>query len=455
MKNQSLSSLVLRRKIMKSSRRTETGQVLVILTFGMIALFGIAALAIDGGMLYADRRVAQNAVDASVMAGGGAASRIIINAGEALINENWKCDTVNAMLKDAAIQAAENNAKLNNITIDGDQTYITTDCSQVVGNKHFDVHMVLTYESRTALAHLVFNDVLQNRVEAVARIFPRVAIGEGNVIISLTTDPCTGNTKGSEFSGNHDIDITVGGGIFSHSCLIKSGTSGKINLIGGGKAYYMDTYSYPPGQPDPFGDNTPIKVDDGLEIDISPPECGNSPEINHTGSGTITPGNYRNIRVNNKDELFLDPGLYCLSGDFTVLGQANVTGHNLTIYLSSNGSTFTTSGGGAVKLSAPPATCDYIPIEGVCPPALPGILIYMSGISNKGVSLTGNSDSSFEGTIYAPYSPIEVGGTGDVVNEFGVQLIGNVVDIHGNASLNLAYRASKFFHTPVLLQLDK
>jgi len=439
---------------MKLKGRSERGQVLVLLTFGMIALLGIAALAIDGGMLYADRRIAQNAADASVMAGGGAASRIIIDAGEALINENWKCETVNAVLSDAAIQAAMDNAALNNITVDGEHTYITTDCSQVVGKKHFDVHMVLTYESRTALAHMVFDDALVNRVEATTRIFPRVAIGEGNVIISLADGPCTGNTKGSEFSGNHDINITVGGGIFSHSCLIKSGTSGKINLIGGGKAYFMDEYKYA-GNPDPFGDNPPIKVDEGIEFSISPPECGNSAEKNHTGGGTITPGNYKNIRVNNNDELFLDPGLYCLSGDFSVLGQAKVIGHNVTIYLSSNGSTFTTSGGGEVKLTAPPSDCDVKPIEGVCPPALPGILIYMSGVSNKGVSLLGNSDSIYEGTIYAPYSPVDVGGTGNVVNKFSVQLIGNVVNIHGNASLDLAYRASKFFHTPVLLQLDK
>jgi hypothetical protein len=439
---------------MKPDTRSERGQILVLLTFGMIALLGITALAIDGGMLFADRRIAQNAADASVMAGGGAASRIIINAGEALINENWKCDTVNVMLKDAAIKAAEGNAALNNITVDGVQTFVTSDCSQVVGNKHFDVHMVITYESRTALAHMVFNDALVNRVEAIARIYPRVAIGEGNVIISLATDPCSGNIKGSEFKGNHDINITVGGGIFSHSCLIKSGTSGNINLIGGGKAYFMREYTYA-GNPDPFGDNPPIKVDEGLDVSISPPVCGNSAEINHTGGGTISPGNYRNIRVNNKDELFLDPGLYCLSGDFTVLGQANVTGHNVTIYLTSNGAIFTTSGGGAVKMSAPPADCDMKPIPGVCPPALPGILIYMGATSNKGVSLLGNSDSSYEGTIYAPYSPIEVGGTGDVVTEFGVQLIGNVVNIQGNASLDLAYRSSKFFHTPVLLQLDK
>ena len=48
---------------------SESGQVLVILFGGIVALLAFAALAIDGGMFYSDRRFDQNAADASALAG--------------------------------------------------------------------------------------------------------------------------------------------------------------------------------------------------------------------------------------------------------------------------------------------------------------------------------------------------------------------------------------------------
>ena len=55
---------------MKSMRKSERGQVLVIMAFGMFALLGMTALAIDGGNAYSDRRHAQNAADTAALAAG-------------------------------------------------------------------------------------------------------------------------------------------------------------------------------------------------------------------------------------------------------------------------------------------------------------------------------------------------------------------------------------------------
>src|SRR5512143_4113605 len=59
-----------RSSTMPSSRRTERGQVLVIVVFGLVALIGAAGLAIDGGNAYSDRRHAQNAADTAALAAG-------------------------------------------------------------------------------------------------------------------------------------------------------------------------------------------------------------------------------------------------------------------------------------------------------------------------------------------------------------------------------------------------
>ena len=54
---------------MKHKRITDRGQVLIIFVFAVIGLIGMTGLAIDGGMIFSDRRQAQNAADTAALAG--------------------------------------------------------------------------------------------------------------------------------------------------------------------------------------------------------------------------------------------------------------------------------------------------------------------------------------------------------------------------------------------------
>src|SRR3990172_4999758 len=54
---------------MHKKNHSERGQVLVIIALAMIGLVAITGLAIDGSMVLADRRHAQNAADTAVLAG--------------------------------------------------------------------------------------------------------------------------------------------------------------------------------------------------------------------------------------------------------------------------------------------------------------------------------------------------------------------------------------------------
>ena len=49
-------------------RAGQRGQVMVIIALMMVAMVGALGLAIDGGRLYVDRRVLQNAADAAALA---------------------------------------------------------------------------------------------------------------------------------------------------------------------------------------------------------------------------------------------------------------------------------------------------------------------------------------------------------------------------------------------------
>ncbi len=46
---------------------SESGQTLVIIAFAAVVLFGFVALAIDGSMVFSDRRHAQNAADTAAL----------------------------------------------------------------------------------------------------------------------------------------------------------------------------------------------------------------------------------------------------------------------------------------------------------------------------------------------------------------------------------------------------
>ncbi len=48
--------------------KSEKGQALILIVFGMVALIGFTALAVDGGRVFSDRRNAQNAADTAALA---------------------------------------------------------------------------------------------------------------------------------------------------------------------------------------------------------------------------------------------------------------------------------------------------------------------------------------------------------------------------------------------------
>ena len=107
------------------------------------------------------------------------------------------------------------------------------------------------------------------------------------------------------------------------------------------------------------------------------------------------------------------------------------------------------NGGATVNLAAPPAEdCEN------CPPAIPGVLIYLADGNDGEVSLLGNGESNYIGTVYAPDGEIEVGGTGDAIN-YHSQLIGWTVRTHGNANLDVTYEGENNYQQPAVLELYK
>ena len=436
---------------------SESGQALVLLALAFVALLGFVALAIDGGMVYSNRRHAQNASDAASMAGGGTAALYLEN--HFVDYENWNCSDPSVIAaqgdsNSGAVKAAINLAISNDYEIDddiSDDNGVDTNCGVVDNGSYFekfiDIRTLITADTPTSFIQFVYPGPLRNTVESVARVWPRTPLAFANAMVALS-ESCDNGTGGVNFVGTSGSNVT-GGGVFSNACVTANGSASislepghKVACVGAGCASKWSPASGPTPQVGTY--TLPEEV-----VTVPPPDCTLVPNRgSHTGGGTIDPGRYSEIRVNSvNDSLFLKPGLYCVSNGLKMNG-GSIKGYNITIYLT--GGDFDVSGSNLVDLSAPPARdCT------ICPPAIPGVLVYLDENNTGEASLLGSSDNSYLGVVYAPGGTVEVGGTAGEVSEIDAQLIGSTVNIHGTAELVINFDGGMVFQIPSRLELSK
>lgn len=426
-------------------KTTEKGQVVVILAVVLVSLLGFSALAIDVGTIFADRRFDQNAADAAALAGAVAAAQVMED--EHVSYEAFTCNGSNADVQqaiDSAVDAAILRAADNHFTIADNldnQHGVTVECGNIDNGSYFiqylDIKVMITSDVQTAFAHLFYPGPFRNTVEAVARVRPRISPGLGYAIVALS-ETCTANKDNLIFSGSSTVTIN-NSGVFSNSCLKANGNV-VVNADDGIK--YMVEKVLAGGvtvNPTPTKATVPLP-----RIPFNPPDCsGLTDRGSWSGSGTISPGRYSQIRLNSGN-LTMQPGLYCLSGDFTVTGGLLDGQQGVTIYITSGN--FASSGNATLKLSAP--TTEN-------PPALRGMLIYLAQGNTGNVTLAGTVDSFFTGTIYAPSGSVDLGGNNSTVSVYETQVIGNKVNVHGDVNMVINYDDSVHFEIPTSLDLYK
>jgi Flp pilus assembly protein TadG len=436
-----------------NNMRSENGQALILMMLALVGLFGFAGLAIDGGMVYADRRYAQNASDASSLAGAAAAAVSIENS--SLTSEQWSCGDARMT---NALQSAEstaiNRAADNDFIIDdvlSDNHGVTANCGQNHNGawmeKYIDVTTLISSTTPTSFIHLVFPGPLINNVESVARVRPRTAMAHGEAIVALNDANCLDNQNGLVFSGNNNIQIN-GGGTFSNGCMVGNGTSFTLHVTGGTNSYAGfgqlsgTTFNI---HPPPQYYNSKL---DPASYMIDPIDCSGLPDHGSVNSeGTISPGNYDRIRLLN-GVLTMNPGLYCIWNQpnaFTING-GEVIGNGVTIYLINGGGSV--SGNAIAKLDAPAKSPDPSP-------AVPGLLFYLAPGNTSLLSLTGNDDSHFVGTVYAPDGDIKAAGSSGTHPTFNTQLIGWNVEVEGTSLIDINFNGDENHTIPTKIDLYK
>ncbi|MFO7944918.1 MAG: Tad domain-containing protein [Anaerolineales bacterium] len=437
---------------MKKTDPTEQGQVLAYLAVAFVAMLGFAALAIDGGMLYSDRRHAQNAADTSSLAGASAAA---LYMRDYAVNYNsFVCDTSGTINTGIAAQnAAIARAQSNDYTLDtdaSDQHGVTTRCEvKDMGNrysKYIDVITKITRETKTNFAHLVYAGPLRSEVEAVVRVYPPGPLAFGHAIIALNEDACSGNQNGVIFSGSSTTTVT-GGGVWSNGCLYGNGSSFTVDVEDGDVGYAGEANGTI-SNINPSPQHIPSTIPDRA-TDVEEPDCSGLPSRTAPNSGTATlqPGVYDKIKWTN-GSLSLNPGLYCVTGKKGIEIQGgSISGDGVTIFLENGG--MTVNGNvSPVDIRAPEESPDPSP-------AIPGILIFLAYGNEEAVKLTGNSTSFYLGTIFAPDGDIYASGSSGTHPTFNTQLVGKNIEVSGGATIDINFNEDENFEDPPYLDLQR
>jgi hypothetical protein len=432
----------------KTAYHSEKGQAMILLVFGVVVLLGFVALAIDGGMVYSDRRNAQNGSDASSLAGGGKAALSLENS--YVYYQDWSCsDSRVIQAQEEAKTAAVSRAGDNDYTIDkdvSDKNGVTTWCKveklAAWDDKYIDIQTFITADTNTSFAHFVFGGVMRNTVEAITRVRPRTPFTFGHAVVALNKDDCLGNQNGVIFDGSSIIKIN-GGGVFSNGCLTGDGNKFTVDVTNGTVDYKGDAtgnLTHVSPAPDKIPDVLPDYVSK-----IPVPNCSGLPNRTQD-SAEISPGVYNKLSLTS-GELTLKPGLYCITGspNAVKITGGTVKGVGVTIFVT-NGGVSVSGNAEVVELSAP----ERLPNPA---PAIPGVLFYLAPGNTSSVELEGNSDSSYVGTIFVPDGDIVLTGGNNTTPTFNTQLVGKNVEIGGNAVLDINFNDKKNFNVPATIEL--
>jgi Tfp pilus assembly protein PilX len=441
-----------------NARNSERGQALVLIVLALVGLLGFTALAVDGSMVYADRRFAQNAADASALSGGAAAAMEIEKSG---VNyNNWPCTaaslangTIPSSLGTAASKAraaTSNSAKENGFVLATNETKST-----VVSNRHgiylncglegsgyfkdkfLEVHSLVTRQTNTSFVHFVFNGPMINSVEAVARVRPRQNLAYGYAIVALNPADCSGSKKiGAGFHGDATT-IVDGGGIWSNGCLYDSANT-PMQVKDAGVYYCTEnkvdgtSFIFTPS-------NSPTQT--GSPCVQIPPEAYtiDGPNCADPAAHNVTAAQFESAaKVSNGG---LSAGLWCVTGAVKFNATAKVAGHDVTIVFFDD---LTVNGGADVDFTAPNSPDPK--------PAVTGLVFYFPPSNDAAITIDGGGDLNIVGTILAPTSEISIQGTSDT-DALHTQVIAWNVDMGGNAGTFVLYEDNQQMQVPTRMDL--
>jgi len=270
-----------------SSAERENGQAIVIIALAMIGLLAFAALAVDGGNSFKERRVAQNAADAGALAG---AREVWVRLTAGIGFEEPVLKAINTAAEANGIEDTDGapgdhlNANVKAFYTDREGNLLSgtneVGALGVIRPDAKGIRVVAKREFRAFIAQMIGRPNLAADAEAIAVVYPPEGCGSYAIYASCTGD-CKQNAlkttgagiyiEGGGIHSNADILISGGGqGIAIEDGVVEYGTE----CSGCGRKVTIDPYVAPsPTEP----------IDMGLPWELSEFQPG-SANANTAGS---------------------------------------------------------------------------------------------------------------------------------------------------------------------------
>jgi len=388
--------------------KSQKGQALILIAFGMVVLIGFTALAIDGGRAFEDKRHAQNAADTAALAG-------------ALAYQN-KLDITTAAQGRATSNGFDNNGTTNKVKIT--VTNITEGsriCPGSAAGKEIKVEISSTID--TTFLRVLDRDTITSTVLAVTRScgFIQAPLFGGNAIVGL--NPNSGSCAFDTGHSNAAHWTITGGGAFSNGCAFSHGPNSVtldpdecITAVGAASNFSCSQSNQT---------NQAVKYPDDVLAMMPPNPCDGTP--GDVGipqqAGATTFSN----------------GIYCIS-DMDSLDKKDITLNNATLYVTDPVFHLKFAGGGGFY-GTPTSSGTYanyymiIAYQNTPCPAF-------TSQSTQVIVWRGNGSGSFSGTVLAPSACLDLRGNADQ-SAIHSQIIGYIVGSNGNAEVYVNYQADE------------
>lgn len=404
--------------------------MLALVAICLIAIVGVVAVALDGGLLLDQRRRVQAAADAAALA---AAYDLYGHYAS-----NNGADTGGT-----AQASALSNAAANGYSNDGTASVVTVHIPPTSGNYvglAGYAEVIVQSNQPRAFSNFFGSGNLPVAARAVAR--GRWAPFQQGVILLDPTGKAILSAKGN---GN----VTVTGA----SVVVDSNNSQAAVATGNGNLLATEfDITGVPGTSTSGGGTFNGTIKNGVTptpdpLSYVPPPDTSTLTVRATSSlsvkttTTLSPGWYQGgISVTGGqtgDTLTLQSGIYYLGGGgLSTNSKINIVGNGVMLYLDS-GAALSLGGNGNVTLS-PMTTGAY-----------QGLTVFENRNSTTAMNLAGNGTMQISGTLYAPHAAISMVGNG-LTNQVGSQVIAYSLNLSGNGALNVTWTANATARARVL-----
>ena len=371
----------------------DRGGIAIVTGLLLIVCIGFAALAIDVGIWYDQKRKLQLAADAG--AAGGVIA--LTETGKSSINTYATHDIV-----------------LNGCTSDNNCTIVAINNPPQSGPNAANqnaVEVILSKPTSLYLSGIFLSVAPTLHVRAVGTAGPP----DNNCFLTLGTDGIrmvgTSNITAPNCSVYSNSGISgVGGSLITANKVSATGTiTASVTAPGG-------TFPGSPILPDPFAS---LKVP-------SFSGCGTN---NYSGTPTtISPGVYCGGFSVNGGTVTMNPGTYIINGgSFSLNGGATLNGNGVTlIFTSTTGSypDISIAGGNTLNLTAPTSG----PFNGIA-------MFEDRNAPSPSITFAGGTNFLVDGAMYFPSGDIKFTGNSNTSGNSCLQLISSSITVKGNSAV--------------------